>query len=70
MKNAMPHSVFIRHTYMYTCSSESCQGAWKIDALHVSEPPKCPHCGKTDSVVYPFTDPFTDQTDKTRYMLT
>ena len=40
----MPHEVFIRHTYIYTCSS--CNREWKINEASDIERLNCPHCGK------------------------
>jgi len=52
----MPHSVFIRHTYIYKCSSKSCKGEWKINEAAEFETLNCPHCGKRDSVEYVLQD--------------
>ena len=40
----MSHKVFIRHTYIYQCSS--CKGEWKINEAEDIEQLNCPHCGK------------------------
>ena len=50
----MSHDVFIRHTYIYKCSS--CNGEWKINEAIDIEKLSCPHCGKHDSVRYVMTD--------------
>ena len=46
----MPHDVFIRHTYIYTCSL--CGREWKINEGLDIERLNCPHCGKHDVVRY------------------
>jgi DNA-directed RNA polymerase subunit RPC12/RpoP len=46
----MSHKVFIRHTYIYKCSS--CSGEWKINEASDIEKLSCPHCGKNDVVDY------------------
>ena len=56
----MPHSVFIRHTYIYKCVS--CNGEWKINEAADSETLNCPHCGKRDTVHHVLKD----QRDKAR----
>ena len=48
----MSHKVFIRHTYIYKCSDEVCNGEWKINEASSLEKLRCPHCGKYDSVHY------------------
>jgi len=50
----MSHDVFIRHTYIYKCSS--CDGEWKINEASNIEKLSCPHCGKHDVVNYVMTD--------------
>ena len=50
----MAHEVFIRHTYIYTCSS--CGGEWKINEASDIERLNCPHCGKHDNVCYVMID--------------
>ena len=50
----MSHDVFIRHTYIYKCSS--CGGEWKINEAIDIEKLSCPHCGKYDTVNYVMTD--------------
>jgi DNA-directed RNA polymerase subunit RPC12/RpoP len=50
----MSHDVFIRHTYIYRCSS--CGGEWKINEASNIEKLSCPHCGKHDTVHYVMTD--------------
>ena len=50
----MAHEVFIRHTYIYKCSS--CSGEWKINEAIDIEKLSCPHCGKHDAVHYVMTD--------------
>ncbi len=50
----MVHNVFIRHTYIYKCSS--CGGEWKINEASNIEKLSCPHCGKHDTVNYVMTD--------------
>jgi DNA-directed RNA polymerase subunit RPC12/RpoP len=52
----MPHKVFIRHTYIYKCSSKSCTGEWKINEASEAETLNCPHCGKRDNVEYVLQD--------------
>lgn len=52
----MSHKVFIRHTYIYKCSSKSCKGEWKINEAIELERLSCPHCGKNDSVEYMLED--------------
>jgi DNA-directed RNA polymerase subunit RPC12/RpoP len=46
----MSHKVFIRHTYIYKCSS--CKEEWKINEASQLESLSCPHCGKRDHVDY------------------
>lgn len=48
----MSHKVFIRHTYIYKCSSTSCRGEWKINEAEDLDKLSCPHCGKVDSIDY------------------
>ena len=43
----MGHKVFIRHTYIYKCSS--CNEEWKINEASDLEKLSCPHCGKHDT---------------------
>ena len=50
----MSHDVFIRHTYIYKCSSWG--GEWKINEAIDIEKLSCPHCGKHDRVRYVMTD--------------
>ena len=50
----MAHEVFIRHTYIYRCSS--CGGEWKINEAADIEKLSCPHCGEHDTVHYVMTD--------------
>jgi DNA-directed RNA polymerase subunit RPC12/RpoP len=50
----MSHKVFIRHTYIYKCSS--CQGEWKINEAENIETLNCPHCGKRDTIEYVLQD--------------
>jgi len=50
----MAHGVFIRHTYIYKCSS--CEGEWKINEAVEIERLNCPHCGKHDTVHYVMED--------------
>ena len=50
----MAHEVFIRHTYIYTCST--CDKEWKINEALDIEKLSCPHCGKHDAVHYVMTD--------------
>ena len=52
----MSHKVFIRHTYIYKCSSKKCNGEWKINEAVDLEKLTCPHCGKKDSVHYVMVD--------------
>ena len=52
----MSHKVFIRHTYIYKCSSKSCAGEWKINEAVDIEHLNCPHCGKRDTVEYVLED--------------
>jgi len=62
----MPHQVFIRHTYIYKCSSKSCKGEWKINEAADIETLNCPHCGKRDNIQYVLKD----QRDKSRNRFT
>ena len=55
----MSHEVFIRHTYIYKCSS--CGGEWKINEASRLEKLRCPHCGTYDSVQY------VDKDQRTKY---
>ena len=48
----MGHKIFIRHTYIYKCSSKKCGGEWKINEAIDLDKLTCPHCGKKDSVEY------------------
>jgi|TARA_Y100000389_G_scaffold72878_1_gene69609 predicted RNA-binding Zn-ribbon protein involved in translation (DUF1610 family) len=50
----MSHKVFIRHTYIYKCSS--CDGEWKINEASKIESLSCPHCGKNDVIEYVLKD--------------
>jgi len=50
----MAHKVFIRHTYIYKCSS--CKGEWKINEAENIEHLNCPHCGKRDTIEYVLQD--------------
>jgi predicted RNA-binding Zn-ribbon protein involved in translation (DUF1610 family) len=50
----MGHEVFIRHTYIYTCSS--CRMEWKINEASRIERLSCPHCGKNDTIHYVMVD--------------
>ena len=50
----MAHEVFIRHTYIYTCSA--CDREWKINEASDIEKLSCPHCGKHDTVHYVMVD--------------
>ena len=52
----MSHKVFIRHTYIYKCSSKSCNGEWKINEAADLDLLNCPHCGRTDNVEYILED--------------
>ena len=52
----MPHSVFIRHTYIYKCSYTVCEGEWKINEAQDLDRLRCPRCGKYDSVEYKLID--------------
>ena len=52
----MAHKVFIRHTYIYKCSSKKCSEEWKINEATGLEKLYCPHCGKHDTVEYVLTD--------------
>tara|TARA_R110000751_G_scaffold261187_2_gene360553 strand:- start:643 stop:831 length:189 start_codon:yes stop_codon:yes gene_type:complete len=52
----MPHKVFIRHTYIYKCSSKECSQEWKINEAEEIEKLNCPHCGKNDYVDYVIVD--------------
>lgn len=48
----MGHKVFIRHTYIYKCSSIKCREEWKINEALSLDKLCCPYCGKRDSVEY------------------
>ncbi len=50
----MAHKVFIRHTYIYKCSS--CQVEWKINEAENIETLNYPHCGKRDTIEYVLQD--------------
>jgi len=50
----MSHKVFIRHAYIYKCSS--CKEEWKINEAEKIEHLNCPHCGKMDIVDYILED--------------
>ena len=50
----MPHKVFIRHTYIYKCSS--CAEEWKINEAADIDKLRCPHCGEHDNVEYVMED--------------
>tara|TARA_R110001583_G_scaffold120296_1_gene271574 strand:- start:1748 stop:1936 length:189 start_codon:yes stop_codon:yes gene_type:complete len=52
----MSHKVFIRHTYIYKCSSKKCGEEWKVNEAEQLENLHCPHCGKKDSVEYVLVD--------------
>jgi len=52
----MGHKVFIRHTYIYKCSSKKCNEEWKVNEADKLEVLHCPHCGKKDSVEYVMVD--------------
>ncbi len=52
----MAHKVFIRHTYIYKCSSDDCQEEWKINEASDLEVLSCPHCGKCDNIEYVLDD--------------
>jgi hypothetical protein len=52
----MSHKVFIRHTYIYKCSSSECDGEWKINESSDLDRLNCPHCGKNDTVEYTLKD--------------
>ena len=52
----MGHKVFIRHTYIYKCSSKKCGGVWKINEALSLDKLACPHCSKSDSVEYVMVD--------------
>lgn len=52
----MGHQVFIRHTYIYKCSSKKCGEEWKINEASRLERLRCPHCGKHDIVEYVMED--------------
>jgi len=52
----MGHKVFIRHTYIYQCSSKKCKGEWKINEANHIEKLRCPHCGEHDTVEYVMVD--------------
>lgn len=52
--NTMSHKVFIRHTYIYSCSG--CSGEWKINEAQDIDYLNCPHCGKNDYVEYTLQD--------------
>lgn len=46
----MSHKVFIRHTYIYKCSS--CKEEWKINEAELLDKLSCPYCGKVDAIDY------------------
>jgi len=50
----MAHKVFIRHTYIYKCST--CAEEWKINEAANVEILNCPHCGKRDNVEFVLKD--------------
>jgi len=50
----MSHKVFIRHTYIYQCSS--CVEEWKINEAADLDRLNCPHCGTNDHVEYVLED--------------
>jgi len=52
----MSHKVFIRHTYIYKCSSKKCAEEWKVNEADKLEILHCPHCGKKDTVDYVLVD--------------
>jgi len=52
----MAHSVFVRHTYIYRCSSDKCNGEWKINEATHLDKLTCPHCGDRDVVEYTLKD--------------
>ncbi len=52
----MPHKVFIRHTYIYKCSSSKCEGEWKINEASDIERLRCPHCGEHDDIEFVMKD--------------
>ena len=52
----MGHKVFIRHTYIYKCGSDKCDGERKINEASNIEKLRCPHCGEHDTVEYVMTD--------------
>ena len=58
----MSHKVFIRHTYIYKCSS--CEGEWKINEADAIEHLNCPHCGKRDLIEYVLDDQRTKHRTK------
>ena len=60
----MSHKVFIRHTYIYKCSSSECKGEWKINESSDLDRLNCPHCGKRDNVEYVLEDQRTKYRSK------
>jgi len=52
----MGHKVFIRHTYIYKCSSKKCSSEWKINEASELDRLSCPKCGKNDSVEFVLED--------------
>ena len=58
----MAHKVFIRHTYIYKCSS--CGEEWKINEASKIEKLSCPHCGKVDCIDYVLVDQRTKYNKK------
>ncbi len=58
----MAHKVFIRHTYIYKCSS--CDEEWKINEASKIEKLSCPHCGKHACIEYVLDDQRTKYNKK------
>ena len=50
------HEVFIRHTYIYKCSSKECSEEWKLNEALGIERLCCPYCGKEDYIHYVLED--------------
>ena len=50
------HKVFVRHTYIYQCSVDGCDGEWKLNEALGVERLCCPYCGFEDYVDYILED--------------
>ena len=45
-----------KHTYIYKCSNDKCNGEWKINEAMDLDKLRCPHCGEHDTVDYVLID--------------